>query len=106
MNVTPMFKIARVRSKAHMGFVATLPCTVCKRIGVQVHHLTCSREPKARGLRASDSAVLPMCLTHHNALHARGDERAYWMALCIDPIAAADRLWALSVADGRVRDAA
>ena len=98
MTYQPNFKVPRVRSKSHMAYVASLPCIVCGWHEVQVHHLTCGREAKARGLKASDSATLPTCAPCHTALHARGDERAFWHALGIDPIAAAERLWAESQA--------
>lgn len=93
MTYQPNFKVPRIRSKPHMAYVASLPCIVCGWHEVQVHHLTCGREAKARGLKASDSATLPLCAADHTALHARGDERVFWHALGIDPIAAADRLW-------------
>jgi hypothetical protein len=98
MTYQPNQKIPRIRSKPHMAYVASLPCIVCGWHEVQVHHLTCGREAKARGLKASDSATLPTCAPCHTALHARGDERAFWHALGIDPIAAAERLWAESQA--------
>ena len=100
-EVIPNFRPVRVRSAAHMAFVAEHPCIVCGWPDVQVHHLTCGPEPKARGLKASDSYTVPLCPRHHDALHQRGDERAFWHALGIDPIAAAERLWAASVASGR-----
>jgi len=71
MTYQPNQKIPRIRSKPHMAYVASLPCIVCGWHEVQVHHLTCGREAKARGLKASDSATLPLCAADHTALHAR-----------------------------------
>jgi hypothetical protein len=93
MSYQPNFKVRRIRSKAHMSYVASQPCIVCMWQYVQVHHLTCSPDPKARGLKAGDNWTLPMCADDHTALHARGDERAFWQALGIDPLQAAERLW-------------
>jgi hypothetical protein len=66
--------------KRHMAAVAALPCLVCGRYGVEVHHLTKPR---------NDMEVIPLCAPHHRrefgpnsyeyspkAFHAEhGDER-------------------------------
>lgn len=66
--------------KRHMAAVAALPCLVCGRHGVEVHHL---------GKPRNDMRVLPLCPSHHRrefgpgayhyspkAFHAvHGDER-------------------------------
>ena len=46
----------RKQGVEHMGKVAQLPCLVCGRYGVEVHH-----EGKPR----SDMHVLPLCAFHH-----------------------------------------
>jgi hypothetical protein len=103
MTYQPNFKVPRVRSKSHMAYVAAQPCIVCLWQYVQVHHLTCSPDPKARGLKAGDNWTLPLCNEHHLAgfpgsLHDDGNERRWWAAHGIDPIAAAEQLWAESQA--------
>ena len=92
--VETRFKTERIRSKKHMAFVATQPCLVCGRSPVQVHHLTCAPEPKARGLKAGDNWTVPVCVMHHNAIHGAGNETRYWSRLDIYPIFEAKRLWA------------
>jgi hypothetical protein len=86
----------RVRCPAHLAFVAQQPCAVpgCSR-AVQVHHLT-HAAPKARGLKSPDSATVPLCAEHHTGqtgVHHRGDERAWWLSIGVDPLALAERLW-------------
>lgn len=42
----------------------------------------------ATGARASDRRALPLCHTHHTALHlwrGGGGERGYWRSIAIDP---------------------
>jgi hypothetical protein len=91
-------KTSRVRDKRHLAYVASWPCCVpaCGLEGVQVHHLTCGPEPKARGLKAGDDQTVPLCRGHHDSLHARGDERAFWAEVGFDAIAYAAQLWAES----------
>ena len=50
----------RVRSKAHLRFVATMPCVVCGMRPVEVHHLK-YLQPRARGLKVSDEFTVPLC---------------------------------------------
>lgn len=96
-------KLVRVRCQRHMAWVATLPCTHprCRRYPCQVHHLTCSPDPKARGLKCGDNWTVSLCFRHHNDLHMRGDERAFWHDLGVDPVARANELWAASMWAGR-----
>lgn len=87
----------RRRSADHLKRLRTLRCAVpgCehwRHEGVVAHHLTCGPEPKARGLKASDAWAVPLCAwTHHDArspasVHWRGDERAWWAEMGIDPV--------------------
>ena len=101
---TPNFRIERIRCRAHLAFVGSLPCCVCKReTDIQVHHLLSGPEPKARGLKASDRYTVPVCLRHHLDIHAAGNERAWFAARNMDPVALAGILWAQSVAAGRAK---
>ena len=112
MMVTPNFKVERVRCERHLAYIRTLPCCACRRQGATVaHHLTCGPEPKARGMKASDSWTVPLCIACHDAghpgsLHHAGDEDAWWQAKRRDPIAIAVSLWADSVEAGRARSPA
>lgn len=46
----------RAKGLEHMGRVAHLPCLVCGRFGVEVHHATVPHD---------DFMVLPLCPRHH-----------------------------------------
>jgi hypothetical protein len=88
-------KPVRERSAGHLARVRQMSCSVpgcCAAGPVQAHHLTIA-QPKARGLKASDACAVPLCHQHHDALHRRGDERAWWDAVGVDPIALAESLW-------------
>jgi len=97
----------RERSPAHMAFVATFPCLVCKSRPVTVHHLR-HAQPIAKGLKSGDQWTVPLCPDHHqngpDAVHrweANGGTRGeagYWLAAGIDPMPIAEELWANSPA--------
>lgn len=90
-------KPVRVRSKAHLAFVAQHRCLVCRAHPVEVHHLT-HAQPKAKALKAGDQWTVPLCPVHHRSLHARGDEAGWWAARGINAIEAASEFWAVSPA--------
>jgi hypothetical protein len=46
------------------------------------------------GRKVSDKFTVPLCRLHHRELHRRGDERAGWGKLGIDPLPIAAALWA------------
>jgi hypothetical protein len=50
-------------------------------------------QPRAIGRRVSDEFAVPLCRTHHRAVHRSGDEVAWWKAAGIDPAEVAHRLW-------------
>jgi hypothetical protein len=82
----------RVRDKEHLSFVASLPCLVCGRVPGEPHHIRFA-QPRAMGSKPGDQWVVPLCRTHHRALHDAGDEQAWWQSAKIDPLAEAERLW-------------
>jgi DNA recombination protein Rad52 len=82
----------RVRDKEHLRFVASLPCLVCGRAPGQPHHIRFA-QPRAMGSKPGDQWVVPLCNTHHRALHDAGNERVWWQNAKIDPLAEAERLW-------------
>jgi hypothetical protein len=45
------------------------------------------------GSKPGDQWVVPLCNTHHRALHDSGNERVWWQNAKIDPLAEAERLW-------------
>ena len=54
------------------------------------------------GKKVSDKWVVPLCNTHHRALHGAGEERLWWKERNIEPIADAERLWQANRDDRRV----
>ena len=45
------------------------------------------------GNKVSDEWAVPLCFTHHRALHTVGNEEAWWIEKGIDARAEALRLW-------------
>ncbi len=82
----------RVRDKDYLRYVASLPCLVCGRRPTQAHHLRFA-QPRALGRKVSNEWSVPLCLTHHRALHDSGDEESWWQERHLDPIDVARRLW-------------
>jgi hypothetical protein len=89
----PFGKAVRKRSKAHLSFVATQPCLICKASPCDPHHLKMAR-PQSLGRKVSDEFTVPLCRTHHQELHRNGNERAWWQNQGIDPLPIAATLWA------------
>jgi len=72
--------------------VASQPCLVCGRSPGHAHHIRFA-QPRATGRKVSDEWTVPLCATHHRALHTVGDEEKWWKELGVDPIAHAEQLW-------------
>ena len=45
------------------------------------------------GRKVSDEWTVPLCATHHRALHTVGDEQKWWKESQVDPIIHAEQLW-------------
>ena len=82
----------RVRDKDHLQFVAGLPCLVCGRRPSEAHHIRFA-QLRAMSAKPSDEWVVPLCATHHRALHDAGDEESWWKKQNLDPCVEAERLW-------------
>src|SRR6185437_7625096 len=67
-------------------------CLVCGRAPVHAHHLRFA-QPRSMGNKVSDEWSVPLCFTHHRALHTVGNEEAWWADKGIDAKAEALRLW-------------
>jgi hypothetical protein len=94
-SVLYISEIRRHRDKSHLRFVALQLCLVCGRSPSDPHHLRFA-QPRPLGRKTSDEFVVPLCRTHHRQNHQVGDERAWWSAIAIDPLATAERLWKVS----------
>lgn len=75
----------RLRDRDHLRMVAAEACLVCGRRPCQAHHLRFA-QPRAMSLKVSDEWAVPLCVTHHRALHDAGDEEAWWAGQRIDPL--------------------
>jgi hypothetical protein len=82
----------RYRDCAHLRFVSAHPCLICGRRPSDAHHLRFA-QPRALGRRVSDEFTVPLCRSHHRALHRYGDEAAWWESNKVDPIFVARELW-------------
>jgi DNA recombination protein Rad52 len=82
----------RHRDPAHRLFVAKLPCLICGRAPSQAHHLRFA-QPRALGMKVSDEWTVPLCGSHHRALHEFGVEEKWWQQMGIAPLAEAEKLW-------------
>lgn len=86
-----------IRSKAHVAFVASLPCCITGRIGgTHAHHLLRGTGEKAMGRRAGDNWTIPLHYKTHDALHKDGDETGFLEWHHIDGPALARSLYAAS----------
>jgi hypothetical protein len=82
----------RYRNREHLRYVAQQACLICGRKQSDPHHLR-YLQPRALGRKASDEFVVPLCRSHHRAVHRVGDEQAWWKAAGIDPVKVAHQLW-------------
>ena len=82
----------RYRNRDHLRFVVQQPCLLCGRKPSDAHHIRFV-QPRALGRKASDEFAVPLCRSHHRAVHRAGDEKAWWKQAGIDPIKAARKLW-------------
>jgi hypothetical protein len=50
----------------------------------------------------SDEFTVPLCRTHHRALHRSGSEYLWWESVGIDPLKVARKLWRQTQTKGRI----
>src|SRR5262249_36615104 len=82
----------RYRNREHLRYVAQQACLICGRKQSDPHHLR-YLQPRALGRKASDEFAVPLCRSHHRAVHRASDEQAWWKAAGIDPVKIARQLW-------------
>ncbi|MBR1171378.1 ERF family protein [Bradyrhizobium liaoningense] len=85
----------RKRSKAHLLFVSAQPCLICKQTPSDPHHVKFA-QPRALGRKVSDEFTVPLCRAHHQQLHRKGNEKAWWSDMQVAPLPIAKKLWASS----------
>jgi hypothetical protein len=84
--------VRRLRDKAHLLKVGSLPCLICGRQPSHAHHLRFA-QPHGLSQKVSDEFVVPLCFLHHRDLHAASSERDWWYRQGLDPLPVAARLW-------------
>ena len=99
----------RYQNKKHLMWVAQKPCCLQSHFpalcsfNIQAHHLLKPYDGfRGVGLRANDKNVIPLCFKHHNALHKRGNEFAFFEEMTGDPYfgqKVAQYLWENSLND-------
>jgi hypothetical protein len=65
----------RYRNREHLRYVAQQACLICGRKQSDPHHLR-YLQPRALGRKAGDEFAVPLCRSHHRAVHRAGDEQA------------------------------
>jgi hypothetical protein len=88
----------RYRNREHLRYVAQQACLICGRKQSDPHHLR-YLQPRALGRKVSDEFAVPLCRSHHRAVHRVGDEQDWWKAAGIDPVKVARQLWRQSRLD-------
>jgi hypothetical protein len=91
-NAGALIKPVRKRDKAHRDFVCSQACLICGRRPSDAHHIRFG-QPRALGCKVSDEFTVPLCRVHHRDLHRGSDEKKWWEAAKIEPMAIAQRLW-------------
>jgi ERF superfamily len=93
----------RYRNRDHLRYVTQQACLICGRKPSDPHHLR-HAQPRALGRKASDEFAVPLCRSHHRAVHRSSNERAWWQATGIDPVKVARKLWKHTrLNEGRIR---
>jgi hypothetical protein len=82
----------RYRNRDHLRFVTQQPCLLCGRKPSDAHHIRFVQQ-RALGRKASDEFTVPLCRSHHRAVHRAGNEQAWWQTAGIDPLKVARKLW-------------
>jgi hypothetical protein len=82
----------RYRNREHLRYVAQQACLICGRKQSDPHHLR-YLQSRALGRKVSDEFAVPLCRSHHRAVHRAGNEPAWWKAAGIDPVKVARELW-------------
>jgi len=82
----------RIRDRDHVRHVIKQPCLICGRRPSDPHHLRFAQS-RALSRKVSDEFTVPLCRTHHRAVHRCGNEGLWWRNTGTDPLVAARTLW-------------
>lgn len=91
-DVMPRFKTPRVRSRAYLDWIKTLPCAACGQPADDPHHLKCGPEQPTKAVTASDLYAVPLCARCHRPgfpdnVTECGNERDWWVRHdVVDPV--------------------
>jgi ERF superfamily len=102
-SALPIGAPRRFRDKAHLAFVAAQSCILCGKRPVDPHHIRFAQK-QSLGRKVSDEFTVPLCRSHHRALHRSGSEYLWWQNLGIDPLKAARKLWRKTRVKGPMTD--
>lgn len=95
---------ATAEERRHLAYVASLPCVVCGRRPVQVHHV--SATVHGGRITRSHMRVTPLCFRHHKIEGGKKSvealsHRGFYLEHGIDLLEVADRLRARSLSEAR-----
>jgi hypothetical protein len=92
--IEPFFKQPREQDEAHLKWLRTLPCCICRdNTSTEAAHLRVGsindgKRETGMAEKSSDKWALPLCGRHHREQHSM-NEMAFWASYGIDPLALA-----------------
>jgi hypothetical protein len=94
-------RLPRMEDPKHLRFIAACPCLLCGRTDVQAAHIRyadhgAGKRSTGMAEKPDDCFTVPLCIYHHAAQHAFGDERGWWENHGIDPVKVALRLYSVT----------
>ena len=90
---SPSPKTRPRRDKRHLEYVASKPCLVCAGERHRTHIICAMPNRAPLGARSVTNSPYRCARIHHRQLHDRGDERAWWAEIKINPAPMAQQLW-------------
>lgn len=88
-RASPIPKAKPTKNKSYLAWIHCLPCIITGQYGVEAAHLSMSAPRyghygRARGHKAPDRWILPLCKAAHDRSHAIGED-LFWRNAGIDP---------------------
>lgn len=99
-------KTDRVRDGGYLAFLHELPCVVTASYVIEAAHISYAdprygKSGRGLGFKEDDCWCIPLSPAEHRKQHDRGDERAYWSDVGIDPCRVALALYYCYRTDNR-----